>query len=62
MVDSSDVNRPKHTAAQEIFRNIKTEYQTLLRDILKDERDLMYLRRRPEIHQKIYDHIKRVIK
>lgn len=62
MVDPSDVNKTKLTLAQEIFKNIKTEYQILIRDILKDERDLMHLKRRPEIHQKIYDHIKRVIK
>jgi hypothetical protein len=62
MTDPSDTNSKKLTRAQEIFRSITPEYQSLIRDILKDERDLMHLRRRPEIHQKIYDHIKRVIK
>jgi hypothetical protein len=62
MTDPPDVSIKKLTRAQEIFKNIKTEYQSLIRDILKDERDLMHLRRRPEIHQRIYEHIKRVIK
>lgn len=62
MTDPSDTSIQKLTGAQEIFKNAKPEYQTLIRDILKDERDLMHLKRRPEIHQKIYDHIKRVIK
>lgn len=62
MTDPSDTSTQKLTGAQEIFKNAKPEYQTLIRDILKDERDLMHLKRRPEIHQKIYDHIKRVIK
>jgi hypothetical protein len=62
MNDSLEANARKLTRAQEIFKGAKSEYQILNRDILKDERDLMHLQRRPEIHQKIYDHIKRVIK
>jgi hypothetical protein len=56
--------QPEHkiTRAQEIFKNAKTEYQTLIRDILKEERDVMHLKRRSDIHQRLYDHIKRVIK
>lgn len=48
--------------AQEIFKVAKPEYQTLIRDILKEERDVMHLKRRNDIHQRLYDHIKRVIK
>lgn len=50
------------TRAQEIFKGAKPEYQTLIRDILKEERDVMYFKRRHEIHQRLYDHIRRVIK
>jgi len=50
------------TRAQEIFKNAKPEYQALLRDILKEERDVMHLRRRSDIHQRLYEHIRRVIK
>lgn len=52
----------KLTQAQEIFKAAIPEYQTLIRDILKDERDVMHLTRRSDIHQRLYDHIRRVIK
>ena len=48
--------------AMEIFKNATPGYQQLLRDILKEERDVMHLKRRSDIHQRIYDHIKRVVK
>ncbi len=54
--------RPVPTQAQEIFKKAKPEYQTLIRDMLKEERDVMHLQRRNDIHQRLYDHIKRVIK
>jgi hypothetical protein len=50
------------TRAQQIFKTSKSEYQALIRDILKEERDVMHLQRRNDIHQRLYDHIKRVIK
>jgi hypothetical protein len=48
--------------AQEIFKGAKAEYQALIRDILKEERDVMHLKRRSDIHQRLYEHIRRVIK
>lgn len=62
MPEISDSSEKTLSAAQKIFKNAKPEYQALIRDILKDERDTMHLKRRPEIHQKIYSHIVRVIK
>lgn len=62
MIESSDSNAKTLTRAQEIFKSVKSDYQTLIRDILKEERDVMHLRRRSDIHQKLYDHIRRVIK
>ncbi len=50
------------SAAQEIFKNAKPEYKELIREFLKEERDVMHLKRRSDIHQRLYDHIKRVIK
>lgn len=55
-------SRPELTRAQEIFKNAKEEYKILIRDILKEERDVMHLKRRSDIHQRLYDHIKRIIK
>lgn len=50
------------TRAQAIFKDAKVEYQTLIRDVLKEERDVMHLKRRSDIHQRLYDHIKRIVK
>jgi hypothetical protein len=53
---------PQLSRAQEIFRNASREYQDLIKAILVDERDVMHLQRRDDIHRRIYDHIRRVIK
>jgi hypothetical protein len=52
----------KLTRAQEIFKAASPEYQTLIREILKDEREVMHLKRRNDIHQRLFEHVKRVIK
>ena len=52
----------KLTRAQEVFKAASPEYQTLIRDILKEERDVMHLKRRSDIHTRLYEHVKRVIK
>lgn len=62
MTDSSGDQPKKLTAAQELFKSAPPEYQALIRDVLKEEREVMHLRRRTDIHQKIYEHVKRVIK
>ena len=50
------------TRAQEIFKSAKPKYQILILDILKEERDVMHLKRRNDIHQRAYEDIRRVIK
>lgn len=50
------------TPAQNLFKAASLNVQSLIREILKEERDVMHLRRRDDIHQRIYDHVKRVIK
>jgi hypothetical protein len=62
MPDTSAKTTKTLSRAQETFKSAKPEYQALIRDILKEERDVMHLRRRSDIHQRLYDHIKRVIK
>ena len=52
----------KLTRAQEIFKAANQDYQTLIRDVLREEREVMHLKRRSDIHTRIYDHVKRVIK
>lgn len=48
--------------AQSIFREAKTEHQTLIRDILREEREVINMRRRADIHTRLYEHIRRLIK
>ena len=62
MSESPSSQTKSSTLAQEIFKSAKSEYQTLIRDILKEERDVMHLKRRSDIHQRLYEHIRRVIK
>jgi len=62
MSDSSQSSEPRSTRAQEIFKEATPEQQSLIRECLRDERDVMHLRRRSDIHQRIYEHVKRVIK
>ena len=52
----------RHTRAQEIFLKLTPEYQELIRDALKEERDVMFLKKRTEIHKNLYEIVKRVIK
>lgn len=61
MVDRTEEQVKRLTRAQEIFKRAEPEYQTLIRDILNEERDVMHLKRRSDIHQRLYDHIRRVI-
>ncbi len=62
MQSSQKQDPPQHSRAQEIFQNTSREHQDLIKAILKDERDVMHLQRRDDIHRRIYDHIRRVIK
>lgn len=62
MTENSGESQRKLTRAQVIFKGAPQEYQSLIRDILKEEREVMHLKRRNDIHTRIYDHVKRVIK
>jgi hypothetical protein len=56
------MNKNELSRAQEIFKSANPEYKDLIREFLKEERDVMHLKRRSDIHQRLYEHIKRVIK
>ena len=62
MSDTTPEQTKKLTRAQEIFKAAPQDYQTLVRDILKEEREVMHLKRRSDIHTRLYEHVKRVIK
>jgi len=59
---STDPSKSKYSRSQEAFLQASEEVQNLLRSVLRDEREVMHLKRRPEIHQKILEHVKRIVR
>lgn len=53
---------PNLTKAQKIFLSAPDELKSLLRIILEEERKVMHKKKRTNIHQVIYDNVKRQIK
>lgn len=45
-----------------IFQSASEEHRELIKAILKEERDVQHMLRRSDIHNKIYDHVRRLIK
>lgn len=45
-----------------IFESANETHRKLIREILKEERDVQHMLRRADIHSKIYDHVRRLIK
>lgn len=50
------------TRAKQIFSKASPEHQDLIREILREERDVQHLKRRSDIHTRLYEHIRRLIK
>ena len=57
----SEDSKPQ-SRAKEIFSKASPEIQTLIRDVLREEREVINMRRRSDIHTRLYDHIRRIIK
>lgn len=57
----NESDQKNYTRSQQIFLDAPEEYQKLIRDILREEREVMHLLRRPEIHQKIVHLVRRHI-
>jgi hypothetical protein len=51
---------PSETRARQIFKQAGKECQEVIKHVLHEERGVMHLLKRNEIHTKIYDIIKRV--
>lgn len=58
----SNESLPSQSRAKEIFSKASPEHQALVRDILREEREVINMRRRSDIHTRLYDHIRRIIK
>lgn len=48
--------------AQRVFKEAPESLKELIRQVLVEERQVMHLKRRSDIHQRVYEHVKRVIK
>ena len=58
----SNETPPAQTTAKQIFSKASPEHQNLIREILREERDVQHLKRRSDIHTRLYEHIRRLIK
>ncbi len=62
MTDNAEQTDRELLRAQAIFKEAPDEHKELIRAVLKEERDVINHSRRKQIHQRIYEHVKRVIK
>jgi hypothetical protein len=51
----------EQTRSQQEFVKVAEPIQQLVRAVLREEREVMHLKRRPDIHQKILEHVKQHI-
>jgi hypothetical protein len=58
----ADETKTSQSRAKEIFSNASPEHQAIIREILREEREVINMRRRDNIHTRLYDHIRRIIK
>jgi len=61
-MSEKSIQKSKPTRAQEIFLSAPEELKSLIRVVLEEERKVMHKQRRSNIHQVIYDNVKRQIK
>ncbi len=52
---------PQATAKQ-AFSKASPAHQDLIREVLREERDVQHLKRRADIHTRLYEHVRRLIK
>ncbi len=52
----------QHKGAKEIFASASEENKQLIRDMLREEREVINMKRRSDIHTRLYEHIRRIIK
>ena len=57
---SNETPKPQ-TRAKQIFSKARPECQEIIREVLKEERDVVNMRRRSDIHTRLYEHIRRII-
>lgn len=53
---------PEQTRARQVFQDAAASTRAAIKEVLRHEREVMHLLRRADIHQRIYDIIKKVAK
>jgi hypothetical protein len=53
---------PGETRSREEFQKAPEEIRELIKSVLQEERQVMHMRTRPDIHKNILQHVKRLIK
>lgn len=59
--DESPPQRLPLTASQRAFRDAAPEIKDLVKRVLQEERKVMHMKKRAEIHATILEHVKRAI-
>lgn len=60
---SDDGKKTKElTRSQKAFSEAPEPIQRLIRQVLVEERQVVHLKTRPEIHKKILDHVKSIVR
>jgi hypothetical protein len=49
------------TGSREEFRKAPEEIRELIKSVLQEERQVMHMRTRPDIHKNILQHVKRLV-
>ena len=61
MPKDEDLPKPPPTASQRKFRDAAPEIRDLVKRVLQEERKVIHMKRRPEIHNIILESVKKVI-
>lgn len=60
---SNSTNQPEEmTRSQKAFVDAPEQIQRLIRQVLSEERQVVHLKTRPEIHKKILDHVRAIVR
>jgi hypothetical protein len=52
---------PGETRSREEFQKAPEEIRELIKSVLQEERQVMHMRTRPDIHKNILSHVKRLV-
>jgi hypothetical protein len=60
-MSAAEKTAPEETQSRVEFQKAPEEVRELIKAVLQEERDVMHMRTRPEIHKNILQHVKRLV-